>query len=123
MPRHVTLQNRVKRELKRLRRRRKLPTIFMAIHDSEGCGQPIGYEGAGVTVIRAAGEALEGLKARAARQIPSRFIRTLYAPFPGTVEPFPIATPAPAPAMPTFDRSNPEAWRGWRAFAEEGLKP
>lgn len=123
MARHVTLHNRVKRELKRLKRRRKLPTIFMAIHDSEGCGEPIGYEGAGVTVLAEPGEALETLRKRAAGEIPSRFIRTLYGPLPGKTDAIAVATPAPAPAMPTFDRSTPEAWRGWRAFAEEGLKP
>lgn len=123
MPRHATLHNRVKREIKRLRRRRKFPTVFAEVHEDEGLSEPIGYQGAGVTVMRAAGEALDAFRLRAAGEIPFRFAAALYAPLPGEIEPVPVAPPAPVPAMPTFDRSAPEAWRGWRAFAEEGLKP
>lgn len=123
MSRHLGLRTRVKRRLKRLGNRKPLPVIITGIYPEEQPGEAIGYEGAGVTVLAEPGEALETLRKRAAGEIPSRFIRTLYAPFPGAVEPVAAPIPAPAPAMPTFDRSTPEAWRGWRAFAEEGLKP
>ena len=121
MSRHLGLKTRVKRRVKRLGRRKPLPTIIMAIHPAENPGEPIGYEGAGVRIERADLEPLEALRKRAAREIPSRFIRALYGPSVGILEPIEPAKPAPVNTWPTFDRSQPEAWQGWRAFAEERI--
>lgn len=119
---NLTLQRRVAAVEKRNRHRKPLPKIITAIHSAENPGEAIGYEGGGARVMRAPNEGLEALRQRAAREIPSRFIRALYGPSVGILEPVLIATPAPVPAVPQFDRLQPEAWRGWRAFSE-GLKP
>lgn len=116
------LATRLKRLEKRHRNRRPLPTVIAGIYPEEA-GPIVGIEGGGKLIRLEAGETLAGLQARAVRELPARFLAIRYmAP---VAAPRPVPAPvAPAPdPWPAFDRSQPEAWRQYRQFAEEGMKP
>lgn len=93
--RHTGLRTRVKRLEKRLGRRKPLPTIVTGIYPEEQPGEVIGMEGAGIAVMRAAGEPLGQLQARAATLTGARFLKTLYAAPAVKIEPFAASAPPP----------------------------
>ena len=99
--RHTGLRTRVKRLEKRLGRRKPLPTIVTGIYPEEQPGEVIGIEGLGVTVMRAAGEPIGQLHARAATLTGARILKTLYAAPAVKIEPVP--TPAPVPSAVPVD--------------------
>lgn len=97
--RHLGLRTRVKRLEKRLGRRKPLPTIVTGIYPEEMPGEVIGVQGLGVAVMRAAGEPLGELQARAATLTGARILKTLYAP--PAVKSEPVAAPVrPSEAAP-----------------------
>lgn len=101
MSRHLGLRTRVNRRLKRLGNRKPLPTIVTGIYSEEQPGEVIGMEGAGIAVMRAAGEPLGQLQARAATLTGARILKTLYAPPAVKIEPTP--DPAPVPSAVPVD--------------------
>lgn len=101
--RHLGLRTRVKRLEKRLGRRKPLPAIITGIYPEEMPGEVIGIEGLGVAVMRAAGEPLGQLQARAATLTGARILKTLYA------APAASAAPAPAPA-PVPEAAPVDPW-------------
>lgn len=58
-------------------------------------GEVIGVQGLGVAVMRAAGEPLGELQARAATLTGARILKTLYAAPVGKIEPAPAPAPVP----------------------------
>lgn len=94
--RHTGLRTRVKRLEKRLGRRKPLPTIVTGIYAEEMPGEVIGLEGLGVAVMRAVGEPLGQLQARAATLTGARILKTLYAAPAVKIEPVPAPAPVPS---------------------------
>jgi hypothetical protein len=117
-----TLTTRVRRlEKQRRGRRLRSPVLYVRYDDDDG--RIVGLGTIAVPpVSRSWGEALASLAARARAGTGQRepLIATYPAPAP---EIAPVAAPAEPvpPAAPAFDPKRPEAWRDWRAFAEEGI--
>lgn len=99
--RYSGLRTRVKRAEKRLGRHKPLPTIVTRVYPEEQPGEVIGMEGAGIAVMRGAGEPLGQLQVRAATLTGARILRTLYAA--PAVKSEPVRAPAPPPEAVPVD--------------------
>lgn len=124
MSRHLGLRTRVRRLERQSRSRRPRQAVVYTRYDEPE--DRIVALGAisGAATSRLWGEALPALCGRARAGLGARQVLIAGYPAPAPVI-APVAAPGePVPAPPpAFDPKRPDAWRDYRAFAEQGQLP
>lgn len=124
MSRHLGLRTRIKRLERQGRSRRPRRAVIYARYD-EAEDSMVGLAAiSGAATSRLWGEALPALCERARAGLGARQVLIARYPAPAPVI-APVAAPGEPvpPSAPAFDPKRPDAWRDYRAFAEQGQMP